>query len=282
MLSITRETKRLIVIVIYLLIALAIGLLVYFINRPAPTCYDNKQNQDEAGVDCGGVCTNACIVKLSGQDIQSKSVTVIPDGAGRYDVVAEIYNPNSDVGAASFTYTLHLRDASGRELARERGNSWILPRETKAIIAYNLPAGTTPDKGDIEISSLDWQPFTGYQEKPNLNIYQKRYNQISSGVGFGEALGTLSNESPFDFRTVTIKVVLRDAGGTPLAVNQTEMRTLSANEQRDFRLVWPTAFPGTVGQVDMEVDADVYRSENFIKRYFPGGQFQKVQAPGAF
>lgn len=282
MLAITRETKRLIVGIIYLLIATTLGGFVYWINKPAPTCFDAKQNQNEEGVDCGGVCALACVVKLTGEDIQVKEVSFVPDSAGVYDAFAVIYNPNGSVGGKSFTYVLTLRDASGKELSHERGTSWILPRETKTLLAFKLPAGTPPSAAAIDITDVDWQNFTGYQEKPNLNVYQKRYTAISSGVGFGEATGTLVNESPFDFRTINIKVVLRDASGRVLAVNQNEMRTVAVNEQRDFRLVWPTAFPGTVAKVDVEVDADVYNSENFIKRYFEGGQFQELRAPKAF
>ena len=63
-----------------------------------------------------------------------------------------------------------------------------------------------------------------------------------------------------------MKVVLRDASGKPLAINSTEMSTMPSKGQRDFRLVWPTIFPGEVKNVEMLVDADIYHSENFIKQ----------------
>jgi len=45
---------------------------------------------------------------------------------------------------------------------------------------------------------------------------------------------------------------------------------------RDFRLVWPSAFPGRVENIEMIVDADVYHSENFIKQYFLRGVTDSV------
>jgi len=52
-----------------------------------------------------------------------------------------------------------------------------------------------------------------------------------------------------------------------LAVNSNEMKTMYARENRDFRLIWPTAFPGKVENVEMVLDIDTYHSENFIKQY---------------
>jgi len=69
---------------------------------------------------------------------------------------------------------------------------------------------------------------------------------------------------------------LRDSTGKPLALNSTEMNTVRSHENRDFRLVWPSAFPGAVENVEMVVDADVYHSENFIRQYLPGGKFQDI------
>lgn len=282
MLGITRETKRLIVVVIVAMAMLVAGTLLYLIVRPAPSCFDGEENQNEEGVDCGGVCAVACVVELKGEDLEVLEVAWVPDGAsaGRFDALARVYNPNTTLGAETFSYTMTLRDVAGRELSSERGTAWILPRETKTILAFGLPAGTTPDKATLSITDVSWTKFDGYQEKPRLNILDRRYEAISSGVGFGQATGLLVNDSPFDFQSIMIKVILRDAEGKPLAVNQNEMRTVVVKEQRDFRLVWPRAFPGVVERVEMEADADVFHTDNFIKRYFPGGQFQEF-APSA-
>ncbi|MEI8096888.1 MAG: FxLYD domain-containing protein, partial [Candidatus Moraniibacteriota bacterium] len=114
----------------------------------------------------------------------------------------------------------------------------------------------------------------GYQDRPAVNIYQKRYNEVSSSAVFGEAAGLVSNESSYDFRTVAVQVILRDRDGHPLALNSTVMNTLRSHENRDFRLPWSTSFPGVVENVEMVVDADVYHSDNFIQQYTPGQTFR--------
>lgn len=283
MFSFSRSHKQVIIVAVYIILATFLGAGVYYAFLKAPeTCFDAKQNQDETGIDCGGVCAAVCKENIVAQPIELKEAAFVPGGNGRYDVLARIHNPNDEAGASSFRYVFTLRDAAGQVIATRSGESFILPQENKYLVGLNLETVKRPAAVSFETSGIEWERFTGYREKPAINIYQRRYAPISSGSGFSEAYGLLSNESPYDFRSLVVKVILRDGTGKPLAFNTTEMRTVSAREERDFRLVWPTAFPGTVERIEMEVDADVYHSENFMQQYLPGGRFQEFAPPSAY
>ncbi len=276
-----RTQKKLIIGAVYSLIFLVfLGALFYFFFYQAPTCTDGVQNGKEGGIDCGGTCLNVCEEKVTGQPFTIEEVAIMPGGRERYDILGKVYNPNDTEGASSFQYTIELKNSSGTIIATRSGTSFILPQEHKTLIEVGIESRETPAEATLRVENISWERFSGYQEKPNINIYQKRYNQITSGVGFGEAFGLVSNESPFDFRSLTVKVILRDGSGKPLAINSTEMRTITSGEERDFRLVWPEAFPGAVEQVEMEVDADYYHADNFLKQYLPGGRFQEGASSG--
>src|SRR6185369_14438554 len=281
--TVSRTAKRAIIAAIFLSIVFLLFTGVYFAFIKSPeSCFDAKKNQDEQGVDCGGVCTMACKEIVTGEDFQIKELSYVPGGNNQYDVLAKLYNPNDQAGASSFRYEFELKDDTGNVIVSRSGQSYILPQETKDIIELNLETPARPAVLSIQITNIEWEKLAGFREKPSLNIYQKRYNQIVSGVGFGEAYGVVSNESPYDFRSLTVKVILRDAAGQLLALNTTEMRSVSSGEERDFRLIWPAPFEGIVEKVDMVVDADVYHSDNFMKQYFPGGRFQDTGAPEPF
>lgn len=278
-----RELRRFIIVATAFALLVSLSLGVYFaFLKPEETCMDGRQNQDEQGVDCGGACTNACMEKIVGIDLQQKEVSFVSAGEGEYDVLGQIYNPNDVAGASSFRYVFELKDASGRVIATRSGESYILPQETKSLTAVGMNAFGAAASATLSISDVQWERFSGYRERPAINIYQKRYDETSDGVSFGEAKGLLSNESPFDFRSITVIVILRDGAGKLLALNTTEMRTVRAGEERDFTLVWPTAFPGVVERVEMSVDADVYHSDNFMRQYLPGGKFQDLTPPAAY
>ncbi|MCX6765649.1 MAG: hypothetical protein NT136_01655 [Candidatus Moranbacteria bacterium] len=268
----TRNYKRLIIIAVYLVIFFLVGLLIYQMTKPAPTCFDGKKNQREEGTDCGGPCA-PCKKVFMAQPLAVAEKAFIYGGPGRYDVMTKISNPNSEYGSPDFSYEFILKDSSGKEIDRRSGKGFILPAETKYIIESNLEA-VGPQEVEVIIASTEWAEFSNY-EKPRLDIYNKRYNLISGGVGYSEAYGLLRNDSPFDFNFIKINVILRDSGKKPVALNSTDMRTVNSREQRDFRLLWPFSFPGEVEIVEMEAEADVYNSQNFIKQYLPGGKFQE-------
>ena len=229
---ISRSFKQVIIFLTYCTLAMLLGIAVYYAFFKAPeTCFDQKQNQDETGMDCGGVCAAVCKEVITGAIPEVAEIAFVPAGNGRYDVLAKIHNPNDEIGASSFAYMVALKDAVGNVLATRSGKSYILPQESKYILELNFETSVLPAAASLDLSSIEWEKFSGYQERPTINIYQKRYGQISSGAGFSEAYGLLANESPYDFRSITVKVILRDASGTPLAFNTTEMRTVRSNEK---------------------------------------------------
>jgi hypothetical protein len=267
--------RRVIIASIFLSFNAIVILSVYFLFlKPVETCFDGKENQDEQGIDCGGICALACVEVVTGRDFEQKEVAFVPAGNGRYDVLAKIYNSNDTIGATAFSYTFELLDKSGQVLATRTGTNYILPQETKTILELNLVTSSQPSRAQLRVTGVTWERLSGYRERPAVNIYEKRYGLTTAGFGYSEAFGLLSNESPYDFRSIIVKVILRDSAGRPVAMNTHEMRTVTAKESRDFKLVWPLPFAGEVAEIDMEVDADVYHSENFIQQYFPGGEIR--------
>jgi hypothetical protein len=274
-----RKKKQSIIAVVYLVIFALFLWWVYAIFLRVPqTCSDDIKNQDEVMVDCGGVCGGVCQEKVPVKDMMVQEKAVVYGGQNESDVLIKVYNPNDLYGAESFRYTVTIKDAMGATVAQKSDTSFILPKETKYLIQIGLPIASDSVSADIVFESIDWKAFSGYQEKPVFSIVNKRYGPVISGVGFGQADGTLVNESGFDFQTIVVKVVLRDASAKPVAINQTKLRTVVANERRDIGpLLFPAYFPGEVMSVETDAEADVYHSENFIRQYLPSGDFQKLQ-----
>jgi hypothetical protein len=278
-----RKKKQILIGTIFvILVALFfVGTYYAFIKSPE-TCFDNKQNQNEQGVDCGGVCAMICEEQIDAQDIKVVETVFVPGGNSRFDAFVRVYNPNDTAGASSFTYKIDLKDASGKVIATRTGESYILPQEKKYIMEMNMETSSTPVSMEVAFSGSTWERFSGYQERPAINIYNKYYGLVNDGVNYGRATGLVANESPYDFRSIIVRVILRDVSGKVLAFNSTELRTMQSKEEREFFLIWPTAFPGTVEKVEMETDADIYHSGNFVRQYFPAGKNQEFTPHSAY
>jgi hypothetical protein len=259
-----RNKKRTIISIIYIILFFLLGWGLYNIFKPVPTCFDGKKNQNELNVDCGGVC-GECKRELVAKDLEIQETAFVLGGENKYDVVARISNPNISLGSSNFEYEFSLKDASGNVLATRTGKDFILPKENKYVIEANLETTAVPASVSFAVKNYQWSEFSGFEE-PRLVIYQLAFSPQSGNFGSSEAGGLLVNESAFDFNAIRVNVVLRDESGKIVGLNFTQMQTVNANDQRDFKVIWPLGIAGNP-TVEAEPEANAFDSQNFIRRY---------------
>ncbi|MFA5962228.1 MAG: hypothetical protein WC848_06095 [Parcubacteria group bacterium] len=267
--------KRLIIGLIYLIFFAAVFWFLYSIFKPKATCTDGVKNQNEEGIDCGGICPANCVKNEVKDFIVGETGVVESSIAGQYDFYGQVINPNNTYGSKSFSYDIRFKDENGLILAERQGESFILPGDKKYIIENNIGSDKHPISIDFSVTDSQWVETDDLYERPDLEIVNKSYNEITSGVGFSEAKGLLKNKSPFDFALIRVRVILRDMAGKIIALNSTEMRTVRSGENRDYRAFWPNRFPGGVADVENQVEVNVFDSDAFAKKYF-----QSLQSHG--
>ena len=260
---------------VYLDFIIGICWFLYSIFKSKPSCFDGSRNQNEEGVDCGGVCAKKCEF-VATVDLQVKETGLIGSSTtGEYDFYGIVSNPNMAQGSDDFSYRIVLEDASGAVLGEKSGDSYILPGEEKYIIENNILANGAPTKAELVISNPHWIEFYEYYKKPELNIVNLSYNEITSGVGYYEVKGLLENKSPFDFNVLKVKIIVKDFSGKIIALNSTAMGTVLSGEDRDFRVFWPGRFAGEVGNVETQIEVNVFKSDSFAQKFFKEQKFQE-------
>ncbi len=268
----TRNNKRLIIILVYLGIFSLFFFLVFLFTHPKPTCNDGKKNQSEKGIDCGGPC-RPCKKEMKAKDLTVLEKHIVYGGEnGKIDVVIKINNPNNDYGAEYFDYDIFLEDENGNSLGKRAGHSFILPKENKYIIEQNFKSDVKPQNIRFEMKNVKWIKFSSYQSEPNLEIYNKNFYEERNG---NKLTALLKNESYFDFNSIEIDIIVKDKKGEVIALGKNEMRTVHSQEQRDFTMIWPYKLQGDVADVEIRAEANVYDSNNFIKKYLPTQKFQE-------
>jgi hypothetical protein len=266
------KRKRILIVIIYLIVFTAFSLFIYWKMKPVETCTDKIKNQNEEDIDCGGVC--APCNKIEALPLEIKESGIVVGGVtGEYDFYSVVNNPNNLFGSSKFHYKITLKDSSGLVLSQREGESYILPGEKKYIIETSFKSESVPASSEFLITSVEWSQFSEYK-KPEIEIVNKNYSEISSGVGFAEAKGLLKNKSPYDFEFIKIGVILKDSGGNVVALNSTNMKTIKSGEERDFRVFWPARFSGNVQNMEAQAEVNVFDSKAFLERNYETHKFQ--------
>jgi hypothetical protein len=259
--------KKIFIIGVYITIFAVISLFIYLENKPKPNCFDKKMNQNEEGVDCGGVCDLKCPIKPS-EDIKVTKAGYVESGInGKFDLYVDINNPNNFFGVQHFDYEFKILKADGSMAKSVKGKSFIMPGESKFIVEHNVAVEEAPERVIFEVANPQWVEFSGdYLQKPELRVVNKQYNEIVGGIGYFEATGLIKNESPYDFTEIKIIVILKDSTGNVVALNSTIMGGLRSGENRDFRVFWPNRFSGNVGNMEIQTEVNLYDSDVFMQR----------------
>lgn len=259
-----RTRKQIIISTIFFLCLALIGVGVYFVTRPEPTCFDRVINQGEEGIDCGGPCQPCSLLSL--EKIETLFIKAIPTKDQNYDLLAKISNPNPNHGSAEVNYQFKLYDLNNKLVTDKSGTTFILPRETKYIVEPKISASGLVSRITFEVSQIKWKEFKDFQ-RPKIDIFNKDYRILRQEPIFSQTSGIVKNSSPFDFDKVKIIIVLFDKDDGVLAVNLIEVQTLLAGEERYFVAPWFFEFLGDVARIEAEPQTNIFDSENFMRRY---------------
>ena len=249
--------RRVLIIIGYFMLFCVIAFILYLMLAPAATCLDNKKNQGEKGIDCGGPCTPC-------KDItQNKDITVLETafalgGNNTYDVASKISNPNDAIGARTFNYIFTLKDSAGLIIAKREGKNFILPADTKYVAELGLQTdnNATPASANIEISGAIWDKLSNV-DKPQIGVYGKKFGPIANSDG-NEAEGTIRNESSYDLAKIDVIIILRDEKGHIIGINTTQRNSVRAKEDQLFKVTWPYSLGGNVQKMEVDPQANIF------------------------
>jgi len=221
------------------MIVVAASYPVYHALNPIPTCFDHKQNGDEAGMDCGGSCVLYCANQVKAPHVVwAKAFLTAP---GRYDLGAYVENPNSYAGVKEAPYILRMLDRSGQVLVEDTGTTEIPPAGTFLLFAGNLSTSDTPDKVEVVFGGGTPLSWVKAQAVP-LSIVTKNQSLINTDTKPRFDVTLLNTDLVNDVGHTTIGAIIYDALRHPVAISQTFVNNIPKGEEQDIFFTWPSRF----------------------------------------
>lgn len=240
---------------IVLLIAAGIGWYL-FANRPAKTCFDGELNQNEIGIDCGGVCDAVCESETI--DIVSIWARPFKVSDGVYNVAAFVENANI-FGLERLDYKFRVEDSEGVLIRDKEGSTFVNPDERFVIIETNIDVGErTPARALIEFTGRsEWVRYREDFTRPVLSVRNKNINTDRAP----RASAIIENKSLRDFEDIEVPVVVFDQNQNAIAASRTVVGELLEDEEKEIFFTWPDKFEGEALFVEMFPRINTAREE---------------------
>ena len=157
-----RLRKQIVIAFVFLGIFSLIGGGIYLTHHSKPTCFDNKRNQGEEDVDCGGPCI-LCELKYNPPLSLADSPVLLVNQKNKVDILFQITNLSQEWGAQEFSYKVILI-GSNQEQQEFIKSGFIFPHEIRYFIVPNITVAFEPSEADIEIltETIVWnKPLSG-------------------------------------------------------------------------------------------------------------------------
>ncbi|QQG42956.1 MAG: hypothetical protein HYW15_01980 [Candidatus Giovannonibacteria bacterium] len=221
-------------------VVLIVGGLIYFF-RPEPTCFDNKQNQDEEGVDCGGAEARCAPCSEKIHDIAILWTRFFPIREGVYDAAALLENGNQFLKTKKFVYAIKLYDANNVLVSIREGATFIQPGEKFLVFEPNIVAQNRfPKTAVLEMRSVSWEAG----EPEPLKIDVLRRDIFLADVSSPRLEVKVKNQSTSVYRNIEAAALLLGSGDVVLGVSKTKIDRLDIGEERAAVFTWPMAISG--------------------------------------
>lgn len=229
-----RQFKYFSILVIF--VALIIFALIYPVIFKKPTCFDNKQNGTETGIDCGGTCSLMCKVDVSDPVVLfSRAFPVV---GSNYNLVAYVENRNKNSGVYSASYEFRIYDKNNKLLGRRQGSTFIPPNQQFAIFESRFDAGAS------ELKSVTFEflpPLIWIKKEPTLQTLPIRVSNIvfDNNKDTPNLSAIISNDSIYDLPEFDVIAILYDGENNAINASKTHKDKLTSGNNLPVVFTWP-------------------------------------------
>ena len=222
---------------LYLAILVGVGALAYgrFITSTA-RCVNDRIDKGEEGIDCGGICANACIPS----DVRTieliDNVRMFHASPRTLEMMARIQNANSDFAAKSFRYRFDVKGSDGTVVDTVYGESFIYAGEVKYLVVVKTNVAYTPATADLTIESPDWIG-SGEYKRPSLSGVQDQ--RVETTANTISVSGKATNKDVVRVAALRATALFYDDLGIPVGVSETEIGSIGPEETAEFTILHP-------------------------------------------
>jgi len=220
--------------VFFAILVIFFSVLYYFFIHKAPTCKDKIQNQNEQGIDCGGVCPKVCEFEIVNPVVRWTKLLKVKKGI--YNVVAFVENPNLKARAVNAPYLFKVYDKNRILIGERKGKINLPARSFIPIFERTIFVGERePSRSPLFefTESFQWEKVE--EKKLDLSVKNKILEEKNGGTRLSAVIG---NQSVLPISNIEVTGILYDVDGNAIAVSQTIIESLLKNASEKVVFTW--------------------------------------------
>lgn len=235
--------RRIILIIVLTFLALIIGIPLYFFLQKPPTCFDNKLNGDETGVDCGGSCELICSVDALA--IQSKGdARVLKVATSTYELVVSVENPNpsAKILKAGYSFKVYSQSSTG-PIKVVKGFTYIPKASSFAIFEGPINFGESlPSRAVFEWDKNSMVWLKDISPEPDLKVEESTLVDEQTSPKLEATVKNLSLER---VQNIELVALVYDSKDNIVGASKTFVDAIEPNESSPIVFTWTQPFTST-------------------------------------
>jgi hypothetical protein len=199
----------------------------------APTCGDGIRNQDEQGIDCGGVCPKICQMSFLAPEVKWTRFDYVAPGIYNVGAYVVNYNLNSEVKRAKYIFRVY--DKEGVEITTREGEMYIPPNRNTLAFEHSIETFRK------QVSKVTFEFVPGYEwnkTNKNLPIISKINEDFNSDDVGAYWEVELLNKELFDVDNIKVYAIIYDVSGNVVGLTQSFIDTIPSRKSEKVTFTW--------------------------------------------
>lgn len=235
------------IFIIALIIVPPLGFYIWKTQQKPPSCADGVQNQNEHGVDCGGICQIACFFEVTAEPtIQWSRAYYVSKGV--YNLVAYIQNPNVNYISRPAKYLFRVYDEKNVLLGSREGIVALPTAKIFPIFEPSVNVGERiPKKVTFEfIEPVTWVEYAG--EKPELSVSEQ---VLSRELEAPKLEALVTNNTLHTYKAVEVVAIIYDQDGNGTMASRTFIDRLGDRGTARVLFTWPEPMTASSSKIEI-------------------------------
>ena len=235
------------IFLVFLLIACIPLYYIFYIQTHKPqSCTDRKKNQNEIGIDCGGVCSLLCKEETSDVIVSWSRILKVDEGI--YTAVAYIENPNITAGAKDVPYVFRVYGEEGVVIEEKKGVTDLYPKNAFAIVE---PGVITGERNAVRMTFEFTESPVWKRQSENLIPLVIEDKIILKEDTSPRIEAYIRNTSPQIVRNISVIAIAYDEKGNAVGASKTLVEKLGNREKKNLIFTWPHPFGSKVSKIEI-------------------------------